>query len=96
MKRKASFTAKVDRFPMEAAWYFVRVPSELVPELPKGTPHGAWGMRKVRATLGTTSWDTMIAPMKKAGPYFLPLKAAVRKKEGVLLGESVTVSFIFL
>jgi len=41
--------------------------------------------------LGGTQWQTSVFPSKEAGGYLLPVKAAVRKKEGVGEGDVVTV-----
>lgn len=48
-----------------------------------------WGSIPVTVTLGKSTWKTSIFPDKKAGTYLLPLKAAVRKKEGVGAGDKV-------
>lgn len=49
-----------------------------------------WGMVPVRLRLGSTSWTTSLWP--RDGGYMLPLKADVRRREGVALGDVVTVS----
>ena len=51
----------------------------------------AWGSVYVKVTLGGTSWATSVFPSKDVGGYLLPVKAAVRKKEGVGEGDVVTV-----
>jgi hypothetical protein len=43
--------------------------------------------------IGKTLWSTSIFPDKKAGEYLLPLKAQVRKKEGLVAGDVVSFSF---
>jgi hypothetical protein len=49
-----------------------------------------WGAVPVRARLGGTEWETSLLP--KDGGYVLPLKVAVRRAEGVELGDVVAVS----
>jgi hypothetical protein len=50
----------------------------------------------VIATVGRTSWKTSIFPDKKRGGYLLPLKAAVRTKEKIELGNTVAVTIELL
>ena len=50
-----------------------------------------WGSMKVRATVGDTSWETSIFPAKEMGGWLLPVKAAVRKAEGLVAGDMVRV-----
>lgn len=52
---------------------------------------GGWGSIKVQALIGETQWQTSLFPNKDSGGYLLPLKAAVRKAEGLIEGASVTV-----
>jgi hypothetical protein len=49
-----------------------------------------WGMIPVAARIGGTEWTTSLFP--KDGSYIVPLKAWVRKAEGVELGDTITVS----
>lgn len=37
----------------------------------------------MRVTVGETVWETSIFPDKETGSYILPLKFAIRKKEGI-------------
>ena len=50
-----------------------------------------WGSMKVRATVGDTDWATSIFPAKEMGGWLLPVKAAVRKAEGLVAGDMVRV-----
>lgn len=54
-----------------------------------------FGSIKVRVTIGETSFDTSIFPTKD-GPYLLPVKASVRKKEGLVDKSSVSAQCSFL
>ncbi len=75
----------------KAAWHFVTLPqkeSDLIKELFAPVKRG-WGSVPVRVTIGETSWNTSIFPDKKAGAYLLPLKANVRKSEGVSEGDTI-------
>jgi hypothetical protein len=48
-----------------------------------------WGMIPVTARIGGTGWTTSLFP--KDGRYIVPVKARVRKDEGLEVGEMVTV-----
>ncbi len=48
-----------------------------------------WGMIPVAAHVGATEWTTSLFP--KDGRYILPVKAWVRKAEGLELGDEVTI-----
>ncbi len=77
-----------------AAWHFIGVPKKQSDEIKKrfGSNAKGWGSLPVQVTLGKTSWKTSIFPDKKSGTCLLPLKADVRKKEGVAYDD--TVSFL--
>ena len=49
-----------------------------------------WGSLKVVATIGTSRWNTSVFPAKETG-WILPVKAAVRKAEGLIEGDAVKV-----
>jgi hypothetical protein len=50
-----------------------------------------WGAVRVLVTIGNTTWDTSIFPASKLDAYILPIKADVRKKEKITVGDSVKV-----
>lgn len=83
-----------------ASWHFLTLSCEvaeainalaLMRRLEGGRKRG-WGSMKVRATVGDTSWETSIFPAKELGGWMLPVKAAVRKAEGLVAGDLVTVA----
>ena len=74
-----------------APWHFVTVPDDESAEIAAASrmvSYG-WGCIPVEATVGGTSWETSLFP--KDDRYLVPLKTAVRKAEGLDLGETVTV-----
>lgn len=74
-----------------APHHFVRVDgdeAELVAETAAMVTYG-WGMVPVRLGLGSTTWTTSLWP--KDGGYLVPLKADVRRREHVEVGDVVTV-----
>ncbi len=48
----------------------------------KGKMRRGFGAVKVEVELGGSKWRTSIFPTKE-GPYLLPVKASIRKKEGL-------------
>lgn len=86
-----TFKAKVWLYPGMAAWHFLTLPKKESARIKKtfeGLERG-FGSFRVKVIIGTTSWNTSIFPDKKAGAYLLPLKAHVRKKENIRVGQSV-------
>jgi hypothetical protein len=74
-----------------APWYFVTVPERESSELhavSTAVSYG-WGMIPVRARMGATEWETSLFP--EDGRYVVPVKATVRRAEGLDEGDTVTV-----
>ena len=74
-----------------APWHFVTVPDEECAGLHAASAavtYG-WGMIPVAARIGQTAWTTSLWP--KDGRYLVPVKAWVRKAEGVEVGDLVSV-----
>ena len=72
-------------------WHFVTVPEEdcLELEATSALVSYGWGMIPVAARIGATGWTTSLWP--KDGRYVVPVKAWVRKAEGLEVGDTVTV-----
>lgn len=54
-----------------------------------------FGSLKVKARIGGSVFATSVFPSKADGGWLLPVKAAVRKAEGVSEGDEVEVSLEF-
>jgi len=79
-------------YPGDMAWHFVTVgkkESKEIKESYKGARRG-FGAIPVEVKTGSTVWQTSIFPVKD-GTYILPIKAIVRKKEGVFDGDMITL-----
>lgn len=75
------------------SWWFVTVPEELsadIAELPR--PVRGFGSVRVRVSIGDSSWQTSVFPDSASGCYVLPVKRAVRDKEGLGPGDVVAVT----
>lgn len=90
---KLIFNSEIWLYPGESAnWHFITLPRENSDQikLSTGPVRRGWGALKVTATIGKTSWKTSIFPDKTRG-YLLPLKADVRKRENLVVGQKVEV-----
>jgi hypothetical protein len=87
-------TAEVWVYPGEAGWHFVTLPDAVADELRVrfADEHRAFGSLPVRATLGDSTWETSLFFDRKLDSYALPLKAAIRRREGVVEGQEVAVT----
>lgn len=84
--------AKVWLYPGDAAaWHFVNIDKKVGAEIKEkhGKRAKGFGSLPVVVTLGKTSWKTSIFPDKRSGTYLLPLKAQVRRKEGIDAGDTI-------
>jgi len=79
-----------------AAWAFVTLPAEVGDDvrLLSGPPKG-FGSVRVEITLGASTWRTSVFPDKARG-YVLPVKSAVRRREGLELGDRVRVALVLV
>ena len=77
-----------------APWHFVTVPEEECEELAATSAFVSygWGMIPVTAQIGATGWKTSLFP--KDGRYVVPVKAGVRRAEGLEVGDTVTVRLV--
>ncbi len=77
-----------------APYHFVPLPRDeaaLVDDIKAAIAY--WGVVPVTARLGETEFTTSMFPREDT--YFLPLKDAVRKAEGVALGDVVELRLTF-
>ncbi len=91
--------SKIWLYPGENAnWHFLTIPkkeSTLITDAYKAFKKG-WGSLPVEACIKKTKWKTSIFPDNKSGTYLLPLKALIRKKEGLESGDTVTYSIAII
>lgn len=86
------FVAEVWEWRGPAPFYWASVSPRAGAEIRDGAPLTSygWGAIPVEARIGETTWETSLLP--KDGGYVLPLKAAVRRAEGIDLGDDVAVT----
>ncbi|MGV8851783.1 MAG: DUF1905 domain-containing protein [Rhodoglobus sp.] len=94
MKPSFDFTAELTPWESKPNVYFLQVPPDVgehVNDVP--TPPRGFGSIAVEVTIGATTWNTSIFPISSlADSFFLPVKAAVRRAEGLELGDAVDVT----
>ncbi|MGH3740367.1 MAG: DUF1905 domain-containing protein [Micromonosporaceae bacterium] len=85
------FSGEIWHWRGPSPYHFVTVPGALGDQL--GAVAGAvtygWGMIPVQARVGATQWGTSLYP--KDGTYIVPLKDAVRRAEGLEVGDVIAV-----
>jgi len=81
-------------YPGMAGWHFLGIPKKQSTEIKEkyGARAKGWGSLPVMVTIRKTRWKTSIFPDKKSGTYLLPLKASVRKKEGIFVRDNISFS----
>lgn len=82
-----------------AAWFFLTIAGDEADGIRFAAIGGQWldgrkgfGSARVEVTIGDTSWKTSVFPHRESGGWILPVKAAVRKAEGLAEGDEVTVT----
>ena len=85
------FEAEVFEWRGPAPFYFAATPDEItleIDELKRELTYG-WGVIPASVTIGETTITTSLIP--KNGSYYVPLKDAIRKPNGMQLGDMVEI-----
>ncbi len=80
------------------SWHFITLPFDItdeIDELCSETKKG-FGSVPVSVTVGRTTWTTSIFPSKEQESFILPVKAQVRKAEGLSAGTLFAVTLTLL
>jgi hypothetical protein len=88
---QASFTAELVYWRGPSPFHFVPVPSAQAAEISFLAPivtYG-WGAIPARVRIGRTEFTTSLFP--RDGGYLVPIKDKVRKGEGLVVGDEVTL-----
>lgn len=91
MTVEMEFTAEVWFWRGPAPHHFRTVPDDNCGEVEVISPlvSYGWGMIPVTAQVGCTEWATSLFP--KNGGYIVPIKADVRRVEGINVDDAVTI-----
>ncbi|MEX0847906.1 MAG: DUF1905 domain-containing protein [Ilumatobacteraceae bacterium] len=85
------FSGEIIHWRGPSPFFFVTVPEEqsaAIEHVSSMVTYG-WGVIPVKALVGSTEFTTSLFP--RSDSYLVPLKVAVRKTEGLELGDIVTV-----
>ena len=88
---RLEFSGEIIHWRGPAPFHFVEVPddpSAAIEAVADIVTYG-WGAIPVRARIGSTEFRTSLFP--KDERYLVPIKVAVRRAEGIDLGDEVTV-----
>lgn len=93
-KIKHQFSAKTWQHPSPGGWYFISLPTTIAAEIRTGlqSEEEGWGRLKAVAKTGNSEWKTAIWYDTKMNTYLLPLKAEIRKKEGIIVGKKLQIT----
>lgn len=86
------FTGTVIEWRGPSPYYFVPVPAEESAEINDVAAMATygWGVIPVTARIGDVTFETSLFP--RDGGYLLPLKDAVRRRQGIYAGDDVAVA----
>jgi len=91
MHVELEFTGEIWHWRGPAPHHFVTVPpqqAEQIAAMAPGVSYG-WGVVPVSVRIGTTDFTTSLFP--RDGGYLVPIKVAVRRAEGLELGDVVSM-----
>lgn len=79
---------------------YVRIAGEAADAIRVAAITGQWmnggkrhfGSAKVTSTIGATTWANSVFPEKGSESWFMPIKLAVRKAEGLSEGDRVAIT----
>jgi hypothetical protein len=97
MQLDERFRAKVWAQESTGAWHFVTLPASLSKRIRTLTAglRKPFGSFRVSAKTGRTTWETSLFADTKRDAFVLPVKAVVRRKEKIRLGDTIEVSITF-
>ena len=86
--------AKVWLYPGKGGWHFVNLSAKQSREIRAlfGMDARGFGSLPVIVRIGETEWMTSIFPDKKSQSYLFAIKAAVREKERITTGKTITAA----
>jgi len=92
-----TFRAKVWAQESTGAWHFVTLPASLSRRIRTLTTglRKPFGSFRVSAKTGRTTWETSLFADTKRDAFVLPVKADVRRREKIRLGDTIEVSITF-
>lgn len=94
MQVSVEFAAELIEWRGPAPFYFAPLTEDAVRQVREtaGLASYGWGVVPVAVTIGATEFTTSLLP--RQGGYLLPIKDAVRKAEGIRLGDTITAKLV--
>lgn len=87
-----TFTAELWRWDARDAWFFVSLPVDVADDLEdRAGARTGFGSIRVKVEIGSSRWSTSVFPDSKQGTFVLPIKRAVREREGLAEGDRARV-----
>ena len=75
------------------SWHFLSLPVDVTDDLSdEAGPRRGFGSIPVVVRIGASEWKTSVFPDKASGCFLLPIKADVRRREGIGEGTPVACS----
>lgn len=80
------------------SWHFITLPFDVTDEIDElcSESKRGFGSVRVKATIGGTSFTTSVFPSNEQKSFILPVKATVRKAEGLADGTKCGVHLAIL
>lgn len=86
------FTTELWRHSGDAPWCFVTIPKDVADDIDARVGERAgFGSVPVVVSVGATTWQTSLFPDNSSASFVLPVKKAVRRAEGLEVGEPVSI-----
>lgn len=88
------FSASLWIYGGKATWHFITLPFDItdqIDEIAIESKRG-FGSVRVQVTIGATTWATSIFPDNRRESFVLPVKASVRRAEGLADGDQCHLS----
>jgi hypothetical protein len=90
------FTAPLEKWTGESAWYLVSLPTDVASPIREMAMHGGFGSVKVQVTCGKTTWKTSLFRDTEHNTYLLFVKKAVREAEKLELAKEATYALVLV
>lgn len=84
------FSAKLWVYDGPAAWHFLTLPKKVGEQIRfYRAKHSGFGTVRVKVSIDETCWETSLFPDKKSDSFLLPIKASIRKKLSIVVGDRI-------
>ena len=77
------------------SWHFVTLPGEIADQIKfVWQKQPGFGTVRVKVRIGAMQWQTSLFPDKASNGFLLPIKAAVRRNENLIAGDTLNISLV--